>query len=312
MPIRSLTLSFPLLFTGEPAGSGPDDQHHHQYHGSGGGSGGIAGRNSITSSAAPPPAASAATTLPRDSAIISFAPRRYTRDQLLELRCSTLVRRRPRYVEEAIAARKSWCRHPDLVAAATATGFGDDSAAAGGSGGGMTVRQQQQQKRSENAGDVNIAGGVGSDGGGMGLDGRAKRGGGVSTTAGKAVGLSRFVRSSLTVVDGPDAGSTGGEKGGSKSGICVSGGGASSGGGPRRSMTGLVTGELLYYIIKGTNIKRIPISQRSRHPSQRWRLWLGAQQWLRRHCIGPAHRQWPHCSSRYALGQGSGWWRWLR
>lgn len=39
---------------------------------------------------------------------------RYSRDILLALRCSTLVRPRPRYIDEAIAARRSFCRVVDL------------------------------------------------------------------------------------------------------------------------------------------------------------------------------------------------------
>lgn len=39
---------------------------------------------------------------------------RYGRDTLLALRCSSLVRPRPRYIDEAIAARRSFCRVVDL------------------------------------------------------------------------------------------------------------------------------------------------------------------------------------------------------
>lgn len=85
------------------------------------------------------PSGSASAQLPRDSAIISFAPRRYTRDQLFELRCSTLVRRRPAFIEEAIAARKSWCRYPDLQAAAAA------AAAAAAQEAGQSGGDEQQQ-----------------------------------------------------------------------------------------------------------------------------------------------------------------------
>lgn len=86
----------------------------------------------------------------RDSAIISFAPRRYTREQLLELRCSTLVRRRPRYIEEAIALRKSWCRYQDLQVAGV---DGDESSpptaepSSGGLSGGGGSRQSQTGTR---------------------------------------------------------------------------------------------------------------------------------------------------------------------
>lgn len=59
---------------------------------------------------------------------------RYARDTLLALRCSSLVRPRPRYIEDAIAARRSFCRAADLSAGASSPG--GMGAAVGGVGGG--------------------------------------------------------------------------------------------------------------------------------------------------------------------------------
>lgn len=39
---------------------------------------------------------------------------RYSRDSLLSFRNSVLTRKRPQYVDDAIAARRSWCRLVDL------------------------------------------------------------------------------------------------------------------------------------------------------------------------------------------------------
>lgn len=93
----------------------------------------------------------------------------YGRDMLLALRCSSLVRPRPRYIDEAILARRSFCRVADLGGASGGAGPCP--------GGGGTVTA---------AGSVGGAGGFGTK--------RAQpktaltRGGGTGTASAKADG----------------------------------------------------------------------------------------------------------------------------
>lgn len=188
-----------------------------------------------TATAAASTSATAAAAVLHDSAIISFGPMRYTRDQLMSMRCVSLVRPRPQYIEDGILARKSWCRYADLVANAPPGSMPDGPETGGGGSGRLHKRSESSATGSAaGGGDAGAAGdadgGGGGGGGGGGRGGGVKRGG-QATQVGKAVGLSRFQRSEVRAADAAGAdGGGGAEKGGPKAG------GGSSGGGPRRSM----------------------------------------------------------------------------